>query len=95
MIVVIAGVGGYLTYRHFIGNIATNPIVTVGSAPPKAPTATKAENFLLIGSDSRAGANGKGTGGGDIEGARSDTTILMHISAGDGKATMVCIPRDS
>jgi len=95
VIVVIAAVGGYLTYRHFIGNIATNPIVTVGKQPTKAASATKAENFLLIGSDSRAGANGKGTGGGDIQGARSDTTILMHISAGDGKATLISIPRDS
>jgi LCP family protein required for cell wall assembly len=95
VIVVIAGVGGFFVYRHLIGNIATNPIVTLSSAPPKAATALKAENFLLIGSDSRAGANGKGTGGGTIAGARSDTTILMHIAGGGGGATLISIPRDS
>jgi LCP family protein required for cell wall assembly len=94
-IVVIAAVGGFFTYRHLIGNIATSPIKTLHSAPPKAATALKAENFLLIGSDSRAGANEKGTGNGDIAGARSDTTILMHIDGGGGGATLISIPRDS
>jgi LCP family protein required for cell wall assembly len=94
-IIVVAGVGGFLTYRHLIGNIATHPIKRLHPAPPKAPTALKAENFLLIGSDSRAGANGKGRGGGDVQGARSDTTILMHIDGGGGGATLISIPRDS
>jgi LCP family protein required for cell wall assembly len=94
-IVVIAGAGGFVIYRHLIGNIVKNPIKTLQPAPPKAATALKAENFLLIGSDSRAGANGKGTGNGDIQGARSDTTILMHISGGGGGATLISIPRDS
>jgi LCP family protein required for cell wall assembly len=95
VVIVVAGIGGFFTYRHLIGNIVTNPIQTLQSAPPKAPSALKAENFLLIGSDSRAGANGKGTGDGDISGARSDTTILMHIAGGGGGATLVSIPRDS
>jgi LCP family protein required for cell wall assembly len=95
VVIVVAGVGGFLIYRHLIGNIATNPIVTLNSAPPKAATALKAENFLLIGSDSRAGASGKGTGGSNVPGARSDTSILMHIAGGGGGATLVSIPRDS
>jgi LCP family protein required for cell wall assembly len=94
-IVVIAGVSGFVIYRHLIGNIATNPIKTLHPAPPKSATALKAENFLLIGSDSRAGASGKGTGGGNVQGARSDTSILMHIAGGGGGATLISIPRDS
>jgi LCP family protein required for cell wall assembly len=67
-----------------------------GYVPPtKAATATKAENFVLIGSDSRAGASGKGTGGSKIAGARSDTTIILHISANNAGATLISIPRDS
>jgi LCP family protein required for cell wall assembly len=49
----------------------------------------------LIGSDSRAGANGKGTGAKDVGGARSDTTIIMHIAADNAGATLISIPRDS
>lgn len=46
-------------------------------------------NILLIGSDTR---NDPGEG---IEGMRSDTTILAHISADRKRVDMVSIPRDS
>jgi LCP family protein required for cell wall assembly len=49
-------------------------------------------NILLLGSDSREGANkqfGTDAGGG------SDTTILMHISPGGDRAVGISFPRDS
>ncbi|KJK56915.1 LCP family protein [Saccharothrix sp. ST-888] len=51
-------------------------------------------NLLLIGSDSRDGAN-KDLGGGAEGGARSDTTILLHVYADHKHAVGVSIPRDS
>lgn len=81
--------------RHLESNITVLKPHILGSQPAKI--ATKAENFLLIGSDTRAGpGDSEGTGSTkDIGGARSDTTILLHISAGDSKATLISIPRDS
>ena len=55
-------------------------------------TDTSATNILIMGSDSRAGSNGSY---GDVEGARSDTTLLVHIYEGRESATVVSIPRDS
>jgi LCP family protein required for cell wall assembly len=56
-----------------------------------APVVEKATNILLIGSDSRSGANAKyGHSGGE----RSDTTILLHLAADRKSATAVSIPRD-
>lgn len=55
-------------------------------------TDTSASNILIMGSDSRAGSNGSY---GDVEGARSDTTLLVHIYEGRNSATVVSIPRDS
>lgn len=53
-------------------------------------------NILLMGSDTREGKNAKGHGNAvDIAGARSDTTILLHISGDRTRATAVSIPRDS
>jgi LCP family protein required for cell wall assembly len=96
VLLIVVGTGGYLLYRHFFDQITTDPIVVPNTVATTAPKiVANAENFLLMGSDSRAGASGKGTGGGDVQGARSDTTILLHLSAGDRKATMVSIPRDS
>jgi LCP family protein required for cell wall assembly len=96
VVLVIAGGGGYLLYRHYFGQITKAPIEVTTDTQKTAPKlVANAENFLLMGSDSRQGASGKGTGGSDVQGARSDTTILLHLSAGDRKATMVSIPRDS
>lgn len=55
-------------------------------------TDTSATNILIMGSDSRAGSNGSY---GNVEGARSDTTLLVHIYEGRKAATVVSIPRDS
>ncbi|MHC0431003.1 LCP family protein [Streptomyces sp. O3] len=50
-------------------------------------------DILVLGSDSRDGANGR-YGGGD-EGARSDTAMVLHIHEGRKKASIVSIPRDT
>jgi LCP family protein required for cell wall assembly len=96
LLIIVAG-GLVADYYYLNGKVTVvKPVFPPGTTrPPIAPTATKAENFLLIGSDSRAGANGKGTGGAKIAGARSDTTIIMHISANSAGATLISIPRDS
>jgi LCP family protein required for cell wall assembly len=99
--VVLLGAGGvyadYLYLNHRIKHDCSlsDCIVDQGSRPPKAADAIKAQNFVLIGSDTRAGKSGKGTGGSNVQGARSDTTILMHISANNSGATLISIPRDS
>ncbi|WP_234331944.1 LCP family protein [Streptomyces sp. NRRL S-87] len=59
------------------------PALTVGGA----------QNLLLIGSDTRAGA-GNAQYGQNSGTQRSDTTILLHISADRDSATAVSIPRD-
>ncbi|MGX4690346.1 LCP family protein [Streptomyces sp. JNUCC 63] len=52
-------------------------------------------NILVLGSDSRSGTENKELGGGDSEGARSDTAMVVHIDAGRSSATVVSIPRDT
>ena len=54
------------------------------------------ENYLIVGTDSRAGNNSK-LGGGDtteIEGIRSDTVLLVHIPADRSRVVAVSWPRD-
>jgi LCP family protein required for cell wall assembly len=62
-----------------------------------------AQNFLLVGSDSRAGLTkaeidalhvGSATTT-NAAGRRSDTMILLHLSAKSDKATLISLPRDS
>jgi LCP family protein required for cell wall assembly len=62
-----------------------------------------AQNFLLVGSDNRAGLTraeisalhvGSATAA-NASGRRSDTMILLHLSAHSDKATLISLPRDS
>jgi LCP family protein required for cell wall assembly len=54
------------------------------------------ENFLIVGSDTRAGAQpGEDVGNEDgVPGARSDTIMLAHIPADRQRAIVVSFPRD-
>jgi len=54
------------------------------------------ENYLIVGTDTRAGQNadlGAGTTE-DAEGARADTTMLVHIPADRQRVVVVSFPRD-
>jgi LCP family protein required for cell wall assembly len=62
------------------------------------PTGGKGRNYLLVGSDSRAGMSAeqrKKLHTGVFEGQRTDSIILVHVPDGDGKAALISIPRDS
>jgi len=65
-----------------------------GNRPPADPNAL---NILVIGSDSRSGINGRIGGGSSagIDGARSDTVMVLHIAPGAHQIVVMSIPRDS
>ena len=92
IVLVLTTAGVYLEYRKLNGNITHQGVNVVGQRPAEGPG--KSENVLLIGSDSRAFAGGAHFGS-EVTGARSDTTILVHISADGKKAVLVSIPRDT
>ncbi|MEV8532071.1 LCP family protein [Streptomyces sp. NPDC051211] len=94
VIVVALGGGAWWTYSHLNGNIQSVDLdQAIGDNRPQKVVAG-AQNILVIGSDSRAGDNGE-LDGGNVSGARSDTTMLVHIPEGRAKATAISIPRDT
>lgn len=83
---------GAVAYYRFNGNINKIPIAEqLGTDRPEKVAEkaadTEAMNFLLMGSDKRAGDASFGE--------RSDTTILLHLAADRKSGVMVSIPRDS
>ncbi|MFI6877289.1 LCP family protein [Streptomyces sp. NPDC050400] len=94
VLVVAAGGTGYWLYSRLDGNIqAVDLDRAIGKdRPEKLPTS--GQNVLVLGSDSRAGANAS-LGTGKVAGARSDTALVMHIPEGRTRATAVSIPRDT
>ncbi|MEU2375336.1 LCP family protein [Streptomyces misionensis] len=105
-LVLATATAGY-AYWHLNHNIKSVDINSAlgddRPAPAPAPSASSAAaplpsgalNILVLGSDSRSGKADKALGGGDSEGARSDTAMVVHIDAGRTAATVVSIPRDT
>ncbi|GGS99425.1 MULTISPECIES: LCP family protein [Streptomyces] len=94
VLVLAAGGAGWWAYSHLNGNIDSVDLdQAIGDDRPKK-VVPGAQNILVLGSDSRAGANGD-LDHGDVAGARSDTAMLIHVPEGRAKATAVSIPRDT
>ncbi|MFI6447275.1 LCP family protein [Kitasatospora sp. NPDC050543] len=97
VMVLIVGTGGAIYYK-LNGNISSFDSDAISKDRPAEAQAdangNKPVNVLLIGSDSRAGGNSN-LGGGGEGGARSDTTILLHVYADHKHAVGISIPRDS
>ncbi len=90
-VVLVAGaLYGYVQYRTVWDGITKIAVTGLGQRPPKYDNAL---NILVIGSDSRSGANAKI--GGYVPGQRSDTVMIVHISPGRGRLSVLSFPRDS
>lgn len=91
------GGAGWAVYEKLQGNITedTDAAAELARYEKERPTSlvAGAQNILLIGSDSRSGADNRKYGR-DSGTQRSDTTILLHISADHKSAIAVSLPRD-
>lgn len=77
--------------------LGTNRPTASGTPAPTDINRGRALNLLVIGSDSREGENDVDGAGatGTTSGMRSDTTMLVHISADRSRVEVVSIPRDT
>src|SRR6478735_8046944 len=92
---IATGLSVVYLYRHLNGNLEVlDPTDQLSDRPSKLVEGPKGPlNILVMGSDTRDGEgnNIDGlTGGGE----RSDTTILLHLSADRKRAYGISIPRD-
>ncbi|KAB2351098.1 LytR family transcriptional regulator [Actinomadura rudentiformis] len=99
VLLVVAGIGGLLWQRQssYNGNIdRIRGAMPTGKNRP-GPNVTGTENWLLVGSDTRADMGTTGDGGQVWKPGRqrSDTIMLLHLPADRSKAYVVSFPRDS
>ncbi len=89
---------GALGASQLTGNIQTSDISgltgDLEKPPPADASAGEAQNILILGSDFRGDENADFAVAG-VEGMRSDTAIVAHISADRERVELVSIPRDS
>lgn len=95
------GVAGAATaYNRLQNNITSADVEHLLGERPDEPTPDPTDpnkgvpvNILVMGSDTREGQ--EGVTNDKVDGQRSDTTILVHISAERDRVDLVSIPRDS
>jgi len=93
----VTGLGTIYLYRHLSDNLTVSNAFdqqTFKAKDPFAASPNRPINILVMGEDSRdcSGCDIDGLTG---QGARSDTTILVHLSADKQHAYGISIPRDS
>lgn len=99
-LVAFAVTGTALAYNALQGNITTHDLSSLlgedrpGGEEAVDPRVGQPLNVLVMGSDVRTGENAALGGAPDTEGMRSDTTLLVHVSADRTRADIVSIPRD-
>ncbi|MFF2504486.1 LCP family protein [Streptomyces sp. NPDC058067] len=92
-LVVVAGAGAGFLYFKLDGNLKGVDINAALGTDRPANVDNGSMDILVLGSDSRSGANAKY--GKDQGGARSDTAMVVHVYKGHKKASVVSIPRDT
>lgn len=90
--------GGGWSYLRTTGNSFTQVSAVDGNPEDVVDSAAQLgdENYLIVGTDTRAGVNGQ-IGAGtldDAEGARADTVMLVHIPQNRQRVVAVSFPRD-
>jgi LCP family protein required for cell wall assembly len=97
ILVFLVTAAGWTTTQWLDGQLREVPALDPQSAAiTDAPAQRGDENVLLVGSDSRVGAQQEDSVGDAavVEGARSDTVMVAHLPADRSRAVIVSFPRD-
>jgi LCP family protein required for cell wall assembly len=90
LVTVIGAAGVLIAARRTVNGVARVP----GVAAVLSPAAANIENYLLVGSDSRALGDPNTGETGNVTGNRSDTIMVMRYDKDTGEAALLSIPRD-
>lgn len=97
--VVLLLIVAWVAFMVFTPLHAWNSVTKVDTTPAGTrPADSKGYNYLLVGSDSRAGLTEeqrKKYATGNAAGRRTDSIILVHVPASGGKPALISLPRDS
>lgn len=95
----IVGAGSYAVYQDINRNVKSENIDNYfteerpqRNSVSETPLSSGTANYVIIGSDSRAGDNSEY---GDEQGQRADTTMIVHLNETRNHVDVVSIPRDS
>lgn len=88
LLLLVVGFGIYLDTQ----------MTRVDALPTYEGSASSGTNWLIIGSDSRAGLSDTAAqqlSTGEVDGSRTDTMMLVHVGGFGGQTSLTSLPRDS
>ncbi len=95
VLVLVVALGGLFAGWRYVNRVVSRGAQAVQNLVPTS--AGRPTNFLVVGSDSRAGLSHQDLNRAatrPVAGQRTDTIILVHVSPGQKRAVMISIPRD-
>ncbi|MBM7441338.1 LCP family protein [Streptomyces sp. HB132] len=92
-LVVVGGSGLGYAYFTLNGNLKGVDIDAALGAERPDDVDNGSQDILVLGSDSRSGANAEY--GADQGSARADTAMIVHVNEGHSSASVVSVPRDT
>ncbi len=99
LLAILAGLVALIVVVAVAVYFSVNSKLTKADVLVPASFTSAGTNWLITGSDSRAGLNKKEENqlalGHNIPGQRSDTILLLHVPANSTRPTLVSLPRDS
>jgi LCP family protein required for cell wall assembly len=91
LLVTVVGTAGLLiSAKRTVNGVARVPVV----AGVLSASSSNIDNYLLVGSDSRAAGDPNTGETGNVSGNRSDTIMVMRYDKDSGQAALLSIPRD-
>jgi LCP family protein required for cell wall assembly len=96
LVAALGAIGVVTAANRTVDGVARVPEVSPALSKPVA----NIENFLLVGSDSRADADPNSPDAGgignstEVTGSRSDTIMVLRLDKSNGTASLLSIPRD-
>ena len=91
LLTIVVGAAGMLIAAR---RVADDVPRVAGVSSVLSGDSANVENYLLVGSDSRALGDPNTGETGDVTGNRSDTIMVLRIDKGNGSASLLSIPRD-
>jgi LCP family protein required for cell wall assembly len=99
ILAILAGLVALIVVAAVAVYFSVNSKLTKADVLTPTSFTSAGSNWLITGSDSRAGLNRQEENqlalGHDISGSRSDTIMLLHVPANGTRPTLVSLPRDS
>ncbi|MGO1839012.1 MAG: LCP family protein [Candidatus Microbacterium stercoravium] len=94
VVVAVIAITAGVAIARLSANVTTVDLGSDGDAPANVSDYSGSFDLLLVGSDGRDGQGAQYGEGSDVEGARNDVTLMLHVNESHDRASVISFPRD-